>query len=149
MEDEFTEEEIEGLKLIFDLFDVDKSGDIAVTELGKVMRAFGQNPTDGELQRMISEYDDDGSGEMSFAEFEKFMHKQIKQRRDNEEIKECFDEFDKNGNGRIGREELELAMAAYGESLSIDEINDVFMEIGGEDCSEITYKDFVDILIFK
>jgi len=48
-------------KQAFKLFDDDDSGTITSKELGTVMRQFGQNPTEAELQDMINEVDEDGS----------------------------------------------------------------------------------------
>ena len=35
----------------------------------QVMRTFGWNPTELELQELISEIDQDGNGDISFSEF--------------------------------------------------------------------------------
>ena len=48
------------MKEVFSLFDKDNSGTITTQELGTVMRALGQNPTEAELQDMINEIDIDG-----------------------------------------------------------------------------------------
>lgn len=47
-------------KEAFSLFDKDGDGTITTKELGTVMRALGQNPTEAELQDMINEVDADG-----------------------------------------------------------------------------------------
>lgn len=47
-------------KEAFSLFDKDGDGTITTKELGTVMRSLGQNPTEAELQDMISEVDTDG-----------------------------------------------------------------------------------------
>ena len=47
-------------KEAFSLFDKDGDGTITTKELGTVMRSLGQNPTEAELQDMISEVDADG-----------------------------------------------------------------------------------------
>jgi calmodulin len=56
MEDEYelTEDQIIELKETFNLFDQDKSGSISTTELGKMMNTLGENPTEAELQDMVS-----------------------------------------------------------------------------------------------
>ena len=38
-------------------------------ELGSVMKALGENPTQDELQDMINTFDDDGTGLIEFTEF--------------------------------------------------------------------------------
>ena len=47
-------------KEAFGLFDKDGNGTISKDELGMVMRALGQNPTNQELLDMINEVDTDG-----------------------------------------------------------------------------------------
>ena len=53
----------------FSAFDVDGNGRITSTELGTALRTCGQNPTEAELQTMISEVDTNGNGTVEFAEF--------------------------------------------------------------------------------
>ena len=48
------------MKEVFSLFDKDNGGTITTQEIGSVMRALGQNPTEAELQDMINEIDIDG-----------------------------------------------------------------------------------------
>ena len=45
---------------IFLLFDKDDDGSITGAELGTVMRALGENPTEKELQALVIEADTDG-----------------------------------------------------------------------------------------
>lgn len=42
-------------KEVFELFDDDGSGKIKITELNTIMRSLGQNPTESELQDLMSE----------------------------------------------------------------------------------------------
>ena len=67
--DDIPDEFVEEIKQTFDLFDKDKSGSIDRQELGEVFQSLGQHYTDQELQEMIDEIDDDGSGVIEFAEF--------------------------------------------------------------------------------
>ena len=53
----------------FQLFDQDNSGSIDKEELGELFKSLGQNYTDAELNEMIEEIDDDGSGSIEFNEF--------------------------------------------------------------------------------
>ncbi|KAJ1637354.1 calmodulin-like protein, partial [Pavlovales sp. CCMP2436] len=53
----------------FDQFDRDGGGDVDVRELGVMFRALRQFPQERELERMVSDVDDDGSGTIDFNEF--------------------------------------------------------------------------------
>ena len=56
------EAQISEYKEAFSLFDKEGTGEISTAELGTVMRSLGQNPSEKELQDMVSEVDADGNG---------------------------------------------------------------------------------------
>src|SRR3954449_12167878 len=82
----------------FSLFDKDGDGTITSKELGTVMRSLGQNPTEAELQDMINEVDADGNGTIDFPEFLTMMAKKMQDQDTEDEIREAFKVFDKDGN---------------------------------------------------
>ena len=63
------------------------------------MRSLGQNHTEVELQDMINEVDADGNGTNDFPEFLTMMARKMKDTDSEEEIREVFRVFDKDGNG--------------------------------------------------
>lgn len=52
-------------------------GCITVEELATVIRSLDQNPTEQELQDIITEIDSDGNGTIEFAEFLNLMAKKL------------------------------------------------------------------------
>ncbi|KAJ1077003.1 hypothetical protein K5549_019072 [Capra hircus] len=93
-----SEEMIAEFKAAFDMFDADGGGDISVKELGTVMRMLGQTPTKEELDAIIEEVDEDGSGTIDFEEFLVMMVRQMKEDakgKSEEELAECFRIFDR------------------------------------------------------
>lgn len=61
------------LEQAFNTFDRDSSGTIDAVELRVVMRALGQKDSESEVMDIMRTVDLDGSGEISFAEFVRFM----------------------------------------------------------------------------
>lgn len=57
------------LKFMFDLYDVDKSGDLDLDELKMLASEMGKALTDEELQQAINEMDADGGGTVCYPEF--------------------------------------------------------------------------------
>ena len=96
MADQLTEEQIVEFKEAFTLFDKDGDGTITIKELGTVM-----NPTEAELQDMINEVDADGNGTIDFPEFLTMMVRKMIDTDTEEEIREAFRVFNKDGNGFI------------------------------------------------
>ena len=73
------------------MFDKDGDGTIDTTELGSVMRSLGQNPDLEEIEEMIDEADEDGSGSINFPEFVGLMLKKQNFGTTREEIKQVYD----------------------------------------------------------
>lgn len=70
------------------MFDKDGDGTIDTKELGAVMRSLGQNPDMEEIEEMIDEADEDGSGSINFPEFVGLMLKKQEGGTSREDIKQ-------------------------------------------------------------
>merc|ERR1712124_193325 len=88
-------------KEAFDLFDTDGSGSIDAKELKVAMRALGFEPKKEEIQKMIQDVDDDGSGTIEFPEFMTMMSQKILNRDPKDEILKAFRLFDDDETGKI------------------------------------------------
>jgi len=70
------EQFIEKCQQAFNTFDRDGSGTIDTQEMKLLLEAIGEAPTEEELFRFMTDVDEDGTGEIEFAEFLKAFEKQ-------------------------------------------------------------------------
>jgi len=84
---------IDEFKQAFDIFDEDGGGDISTRELGRVMKILGQSPSPQQLQQIVLEVDQDGSGTIDFDEFLIMMVMQMQDEKKGEDIEELKDFF--------------------------------------------------------
>ncbi|XP_032114109.1 calmodulin-like protein 3 [Sapajus apella] len=149
MADQLTEEQITEFKEAFSLFDKDGDGCITTRELGTVMRSLGQNPTEAELQDMMREIDQDGSGTVDFPEFLRMMARKMRDTDSEEEIREAFRVFDKDGNGLVSASELRHIMTRLGEKLSDEEVDEMIRAADTDGDGQVNYEEFVRMLVSK
>ncbi|KAG8794880.1 hypothetical protein FRC12_020517 [Ceratobasidium sp. 428] len=93
---------------------LDGDGTISKDELGTIMRSLGQCPSDSELQGIIERGDLDHSGTIDFDEFLAMMGGMMQETSMDDEMREAFQVFDKDGSGQISAEELKGMMASLG-----------------------------------
>ncbi|XP_024056310.2 calmodulin-like protein 12 [Terrapene carolina triunguis] len=141
MADQLTEGQIAEFKEAFSLFDKDGDGSITTSELGTVMRSLGQNPTEAELQDMIGELDDDGSGTVDFPEFLSMMARKMRDTDSEEEIREAFRVFDRDKNGYISAAELRHVMTNLGEKLTDEEVDEMIKEADSNSDGQVNYEE--------
>eukprot|EP00004_Rigifila_ramosa_P025521 TRINITY_DN7653_c0_g1_i1.p1 TRINITY_DN7653_c0_g1~~TRINITY_DN7653_c0_g1_i1.p1 ORF type:complete len:176 (+),score=59.80 TRINITY_DN7653_c0_g1_i1:78-530(+) len=147
MADQLSEEQIAEFKEAFSLFDNDGDGTITTKELGTVMRSLGQNPTETELQDMVNEVDTDTNGSIDFPEFLAMMARKMKDTDSQEEIREAFKVFDKDGNGFISAAELRHVMTNVGEKLTDGEVDEMIREADVDGDGQINYDEFVKMMM--
>lgn len=113
------------------------------------MRSLGYQPTEEEIEDIISQADLDGNGTIDFDEFIQMMPAASRnERAENaeEEMREAFQIFDADGNGKITSEELRLIMENLGEKLTDEEIDDMVKEADIDGDGEINYEEFVKMM---
>nr|GMC47824.1 calcium-dependent protein kinase 29 [Ipomoea batatas] len=121
------EEEIKGLKEMFNNIDTDRSGTITYEELKTGLAKLGSKLPESEIKQLMDAADVDKSGSIDYIEFITVtMHRHRLESEEN--LHRAFNYFDKDGSGYITRDELRHAMTGYGmgDEATIDEIlNDV------------------------
>ena len=149
MVDRLTDDKLNELKEVFEMFDRDKDGLIDAKELGNILRSMDHEPSEQELTDLISDVDSNNDGKVNFNEFLSIMIKRAKDSDIEEELIEAFRIFDKEGEGRISSSEFRHIMMTLGEKLSEDEIDEMIKEADFKSEGFINYRDFVKIILSK
>ena len=71
---DISDDVVEMYSTVFNMLDDDKSGCVEEVELKLGLEMVDIDKSDDEIKAMLKEVDDDGSGEVDFAEFVQFMH---------------------------------------------------------------------------
>jgi calmodulin len=143
MVDKFTEVQIAEYKEAFSLFDKDGDGQIAAKEVGIVMRALGQMPTEEEIKQILDELK---GAPVQFPDFLSIMARKYKRPASEDEIKEAFRVFDKDGNGQVSTSELRHVMTTLGEKFTEEEIEELIREADDDGDGQIKYEEFVKLM---
>ena len=149
--DEVTVEQLAEFTAAFSKFDRDNKGTIATAQLGLVMRSLGHNVSKADLQDMINRVDPDKKGTITFPEFLMLMAPRMEHDVSEEEIKEAFKAFDRNGSGHISGSELQHIMKHLGEKLTDDWflLDEMIAEADKDGDGEINYEEFLSIMSSK
>ncbi|CAH1781676.1 unnamed protein product [Owenia fusiformis] len=142
----FTESQIKDYKSTFNLFDSDNSGTIDLMELGDLLRGIGQNPSNKEVEELIKKHDVNQNGRMEFDEFLELMSVTVKPEEEVEdELRQAFKVFDKDGNGYISAKEMLVVLTKMGEEMSMEEVEEYIIkpcDVDGD--GRINYEEFVE-----
>jgi len=130
----------------FNLFDNRGDGKIYAYQLGEVLRAMGQNPTEAEVKKCG--YHNDPDVRISFEMFLPILQT-INKNRDTSSIEdfvEGFRVFDKEQNGTISSAELRHLLTSLGERLTDDEVEQLLQ---GQDDNQgnVNYEEFVKMVM--
>ena len=144
-----SEQQIRDYKEAFSIFDKDGDGTITIHELSTVLQSLGQNPTEEELEEIIREVDIDGNGEVDFNEFTLLMSKRLKATEQEDNLQDAFNIFDESGNGEIVASNLFNVLSKLGENITLEEINEMIIQIDINGDGKIDYSEFVQLMTGK
>ncbi|KAL4239136.1 hypothetical protein ACF0H5_003838 [Mactra antiquata] len=147
MADVFSEEQLEEYKETFSLFDKEGDGSIVLKELGTVLRALGQHPTEADLADLIHKLETEGHTTIEFPEFLSVLAKIIKDTDPETELTEAFKIFDKAGTGNISNADLRRIMTTYGEILNDEEVEEMIKEADTDGDGIVDYAEFISMVI--
>merc|ERR1712087_978283 len=146
-------DEIKCLKVCFDLFDTKKQDYLSADELGEIMRAMGFRPTEEELVDLVNEIDEDGSGQIEFAEFCQLCATFLVEDPDIEtmkkELKDAFRIYDKEGQGFITTETLRGLIGELLAPLTDEELEGTIEELDEDGSGSMDFDEFCEMMMTK
>jgi len=146
-------DEIKCLKVCFDLFDTKKQDYLSADDLDEIMRAMGFRPSKEELQELLEEIDEDGSGEIEFGEFCQLCATFLVEDPDIEtmkrELKDAFRIYDKEGLGYITTETLRGLIAELLAPLTDEELDGIIEELDEDGSGSMDFDEFCEMMITK
>ncbi|TRY66978.1 hypothetical protein TCAL_05972 [Tigriopus californicus] len=142
----FSEDQIAEFQEAFMLFDTKGDGMIPANQVGEVVRALGQNPTEADIRRLVQ--NNNNEGRVTFETFLPILHAvSQKQMTDTvDDFVEGLRHFDKDGAGFMSSAELRHMLTSLGEKMTEEEVE---VLIHGQEDSQgnINYEDFVKMVL--
>ncbi|KAL2332571.1 hypothetical protein Fmac_020152 [Flemingia macrophylla] len=138
-----SEEEIAGLREMFQAMDTDNSGAITFDELKAGLRRYGSTLKDIEIRDLMEAADVDKSGTIDYGEFIAATVHLNKLERE-EHLIAAFQYFDKDGSGYITVDELQQACAEH--NMTDVFLEDIIREVDQDNDGRIDYGEFAAMM---
>merc|ERR1711911_182138 len=137
------------LRKVFDSFDHHKKGSIPSSMVQTIFTVMGHRVDAELLKSIIAEVDADGSGELEFPEFvqlaAQFLIEEDAEEMQNE-LKEAFRLYDKEGNGYITPATLRDILHELDDKLTPDDLDGIIDEIDEDGSGTIDFDEFMTMM---
>lgn len=147
--DTLDEEQISALKKAFESFDTDQKGYITPETVGVILRMMGVKISEKNLQEVIAETDEDGSGELEFEEFVELAAKFLIEEDEEAlkaELREAFRIYDKGGNGYITTDTLKGLLRELDNRLTEEDLECIVDEVDEDGSGTLDFDEFMGMM---
>ncbi|XP_031841289.1 troponin C type IIIb [Nomia melanderi] len=151
MEDvQLSKDQIAQLKMGFDAFDPDKKEAINTDMVGTILGMMGMKIPSEQLNAVIAEFDPFGSGELNFQEFcqlaSRFMEEDTDTEAMQQELREAFRLYDKEGNGYITTDVFRDILHELDDALSPEELDMIIEEVDTDGSGTLDFEEFMEVM---
>ncbi|XP_015602339.1 troponin C [Cephus cinctus] len=147
--DGLDKEQVAQLKGAFDAFDHEKKGCIGTEMIGTILGMLGHELSEDTLKEIISEIDEDGSGELEFEEFcilaSRFLVEEDTEAME-QELREAFRLYDKEGNGYITTDVFRDILHELDDQIPPEELDMMIEEIDADGSGTLDFEEFMAVM---
>ena len=113
------------------------------------MVSLGFDSKSGSIFQMITELDSDGNGNLDFNEFFGLMTTKISDKNSRAQYAKVFAIYDEERKGYITAENLVQVAATLGETITIEEINELIRRADSDNDGVVSEEEFYNLMIRK
>lgn len=134
----FDQNQIQEFKEAFNMIDANKDQMIDQSDLAEIYASLGKNPTDRELDEMIKM----APGPINFTMFLTMFGEKLMGTDPEDVIKNAFQCFDDNGDGKINDEYLRELLTTMGDRFTDDQVDQLFHDAPISNNGDFNYVEF-------
>lgn len=137
----------EYMKELFDQFDLDNTGFITKDNLECVLKSLEREAI--YVDKIISQVDVNGDGQLSFKEFAGIMEDVMKHDKLAQDLMDAFATFDVDDSGYITADNIRETLESLGQNPSEEDITEMIFVADFKGNGIIDYEEFVHLLTLK
>ncbi|XP_067940723.1 myosin regulatory light chain LC-2, mantle muscle-like isoform X2 [Watersipora subatra] len=120
----FSQSQLQEFKEAFSMIDADRDGFIGIEDLREIHLSLGRQPSDEELNKMLSEC----PGQLNFTSFLTLFGEKMHGTDPENTLRQAFEQFDPARVGKLPEEYIKDLLQNMGDNFKEDEIRQVWKE---------------------
>lgn len=137
------------MRKAFQMFDQGKTGFIESSKIATILNTLGHTFDDDELQALCEENDPEGTGKLNFDAFSEiaghFLEEEDAEAMQ-EELREAFRLYDREGNGYITTGTLREILKALDDKLTPEDLDGIIAEIDTDGSGTVDFDEFMEMM---
>lgn len=141
---------LDEVRKVFQRFDSNGDGKISTKELSGVLEALGSSISDEDVDKMMAEIDTDKDGHINLKEFTAFFKGDADPYNSAEkELREAFELYDQDHDGKISAAELHLILTRIGDHCSVADCAGMISSVDSDGDGFVSFDEFKRMMTSK